>query len=67
MEKLLKRPVAETLRNMSVGDVEVFPLEQTGAIRTAPRTTLIMENAKGWKWSTKCDFQNRRVSVTRTS
>ncbi len=62
-----RRPIASTLRKMEVGEQQTFPIEQTGTIRTSMRTTLIGLTARGWKWSTKCDYPSRSVLVTRVS
>lgn len=67
MEKMEKRAIVPTLRNMSVGKEEKFPLEQYRSIGCSIYANLVVERAKGMKWSCRTDMENQVVIVTRVS
>ena len=62
-----KRPIAEVLRNMKVGDVEKFPIEQHNSINNAKNSTLLLDRAKGKNWRICRDMKKGLSVVTRTA
>lgn len=67
MEKMDKKAIAPTLRRMSVGEEERFPLEQQRSVCNTIYANLVVERAKGMKWSCRTDMVNQMVIVTRVS
>lgn len=63
-----RKAIVPVLRQMEVGTEERFPLEQYNSVtRTIYGAGLLMERAKGMKWSCKTDMQAMSVIVTRVS
>lgn len=62
-----KRPIAETLRNMAVGDVEVFPISQYTSVRNTPYNAMSTDTYNGMKFSIKRDMEKGELTVTRTA
>ena len=60
-----KRPVAQTLRSMAIGDVEYFPLIQFTSVRNAPYFSMRTEKALGWRFKYEPEDEQLRVKVTR--
>lgn len=72
MEKTLRiatRGIAEEMRDMEVGDVVSFPLDKYNynSVRATPSTTLVPERAKGAKWRTRVNYEDKCTEVTRTA
>lgn len=61
--------IAQEFRNMEVGDVVCFPIENYvyNTVRVAPSSILVKERMEGWNWKTRIDYDNKCVEVTRTS
>lgn len=62
-----KRPVADTLRAMKVGAVELFPIAQYNTLRASKSNTLVMDVIEGKDWKIFLDRENKVVRVTRIS
>lgn len=68
MEKeIQKRNVINVLRNMDVGDVEVFPLTQKTSVANTLNARLYKEKAEGMSWKTRSDVERMQFKVTRTA
>lgn len=60
-----RRKVITILREMKVGDREVFPLEQKTSVLNTISNRLYKERANGMSWSTKTNKDNMTYVVTR--
>lgn len=60
-----RRKVINILREMKVGDKEVFPLVQKTSVLNTISNRLYKERAKGMSWSTKTKKDNMTYIVTR--
>lgn len=68
MEKeIQKRSVIDVLRNMDVGDTEVFPLIQKTSVANTLSARLYKEKSEGMSWKTKSDVEKMIYLVTRTT
>lgn len=68
MEKEIeRRNVIDVLRNMDVGDTEIFPLTQKTSVSNTLSFRLYKEKAKGMVWKTKSNFKEMTFLVTRTA
>ena len=61
--------IAEEYRKMEVDDVVAFPVPKYNynTIRQTPQTSCLKESMEGRKWTTKKDFENKCIIVTRVS
>lgn len=59
--------IAEEYRKMKVGDVVAFPVPKYNynTIRQTPQTSCLNESMEGRKWTTRKDFENKCIIVTR--
>lgn len=63
-----RRPVAETLRAMSVGEIQYFPVSQYNTLRSSRHGTLIDDVLNGGaEWKIRLNRDEKRVEVTRIS
>lgn len=63
-----KRPLADTLRGMKVGDSEVFPISQYQSVRNYQYGGMRPERSLGWRFRLEIDKQDpTRFTVTRTA
>ena len=62
-----KLNVINVLRNMDVGDTEVFPLIQKTSVNNTLNARLYKEKAQGMAWKTKSDVDKMTFSVIRTA
>lgn len=60
-----RRPIISVLRNMNVGEKEIFPIEQRRSIRVTISDYLVEERINGVKWSVETDMANKAAIVTR--
>ena len=68
MEKEIeRRSVIDVLRNMDVGDTEIFPIIQKTSVNNILSSRLYIEKAKGMSWTTRTDVENGIFKVTRTA
>lgn len=68
MEKEIeRRSVIDVLRNMDVGDTEIFPIIQKTSVNNTLSSRLYIEKAKGMSWTTRTDVENGIFKVTRTA
>lgn len=68
MEKEIeRRNVIDVLRNMDVGDTEIFPITQKTSVTNTLNARLYKEKAEGMAWKTKSDVKNMQFLVTRTA
>lgn len=71
MEKTIRKAsggIAEEFRNLSVGEVILFPMldYNPNTVRNTPSTTMLNERIKtGKKWITSTDMENKCVYVAR--
>lgn len=63
MEK--RKKVIGVIRNMKVGDVEVFPIVQSDSVKVTVYTKLLPERISGKKWTIKTNLQDKTIEVTR--
>lgn len=61
--------IVEELRNMKVGDIVQFPLEQYNntSVRAAPSSALVLERANGKRWRTRVNYAEKCTDVIRVS
>ncbi|MBV4220915.1 hypothetical protein KSZ35_09395 [Bacteroides xylanisolvens] len=68
MEKeIQKRSIINVLRNMDVGDEEVFPITQKTSVVFTLNQRLYKEKGDGMSWTTKSYVQDGILKVTRTT
>lgn len=68
MEKeIQKRNVINVLRNMDVGDTEIFPITQKTSVSNTLSFRLYKEKAEGMAWKTKSNVEEMIFLVTRTA
>lgn len=60
-----RRKVINTLREMKVGDKEVFSIMQKTSVLNTISNRLYKERANGMTWSTKINRNNMTYVVTR--
>lgn len=60
-----RRKVINTLREMEVGDIEVFSILQKTTILNTISGRLCKERAKGMSWSTRANNDSMTYVVTR--
>lgn len=63
--RMKKRPIADVLRAMEIGDVEKFPLEQHNSINNAKNSSLLLDRANGKNWKVSRDLKEGVSVVTR--
>ena len=66
-ENVQKRNVIDVLRNMDVGDTEIFPIIQKTSVNQTLNQRLYKEKAEGMAWKTKSNVDEMIFLVTRTS
>lgn len=68
MEKEIeRRSVIDVLRNMDVGDTEIFPIAQKTSVNNTLSSRLYKEKAEGMIWKTKTNVGEMIFLVTRTA
>ncbi|MEW9603236.1 hypothetical protein [Bacteroides sp. L008] len=66
MEKEIeRRNVIDVLRNMDVGDTEIFPITQKTSVSNTLSFRLYKEKANGMVWKTKSNVEEMTFLVTR--
>lgn len=66
MEKEIeRRNVIDVLRNMDVGDTEIFPITQKTSVSNTLSFRLYKEKANGMVWKTKSNVEEMAFLVTR--
>lgn len=70
MEKTIRiaqRSIVEEMRDMNIGDVVKFPLAKykPTTVRSTPSASLCLEKAEGKNWSTRINYDDKCVDVTR--
>lgn len=65
MSEIQKKPITQTLRNMSVSDEEVFPIAQCTSIYSTIYNNLSVLRADGWRYKIAKDISGGTVTVTR--
>ncbi len=66
--RIATRGIAAEARDMKVGDVVRFPLDNYNynSIRSAPNSTLMPDRiSSGKRWKTKLDWEDRVVDLIR--
>lgn len=62
-----RKKVIGVIRDMNVGDVEVFPIIQSDSIRTTVYNRLMADRLQGKRWSVRINAENLTVEVKRLS
>lgn len=65
VKEIEKRPVISTLRNMEVGDKEVFPIEQSVTVSNTITSRLLKERKEGMSWKKSTNVMESVVTVER--
>lgn len=65
VKEIEKRPVISTLRNMEVGDKEVFPIEQSVTVSNTITSRLLKERKEGMSWKKSTNVMDSVVTVER--
>lgn len=60
-----EKPIVSVLRNMKIGDVEVWSSDRGCSVKSSIHNHMPEQKKAGWKFATKTDYLGGVIIVTR--